>query len=302
LHLLYFLTVDGTKNADCFGIANFRKGYLMNYYRASLLSLLLLMSVIGLAYPQGEGSIDWRLSSLRGLWEYHTYNNRWTFLFESDSQLLMDRKLKEYLLLPNVIQIKEETAIIDYPYKLDNDNLTITYPDGNTITLKYKDQNEAEQEVVGKFYNYIDSTSSHQSISLRENSVFYDGTSSLGLYRVEQDAVIITQNDGTIVEAEIRYRDNDGNVTGIIYNDKLYDKDHYADYVPTVPTPGVAPLPIPYPPAPGPCLCGLPLPPISPGPTPQTPAPQTKPSNDDGSTVRGFGSTHEGSGRSGVRP
>lgn len=215
-------------------------------------------------------SRDHVLSALRGTWEYHTYHDKWTLEFESDTHLLINDTVVNYSIGPGVIQIKSETEETEYRFSLNNDSLTLKYPNGSRITYHHDEPGNEEKLIDGKFYTFIDSLSRH-SIKFSDGVKFsvskriHDSSTSIrddvreGLYRVESDNIYLAFNDGTIDTAEILYRDYDGLVDGIVYHRRLYDKEIQS--IPPYPPDPYPPYPFPPPPPPPPPLPPPPFPP-----------------------------------------
>ena len=249
-----------------------------------------------------QNSVDSLLSSLRGRWEYHTYYDRWTLQFMSDRQVFVNNKPAAYSLLGGILRLNDNGKETDYQFKLQNNLLSLTDPDGHAIAYKHRDDGEFEQSVDGKFYAQIDSLS-RASIRFQDGKTFMLGSmksidndlsrtvSTHGIYRVEGDLLCLVFSDGTVDTAEIRYRDPDESANGIIFHERLYDKEEILAESPAEPihiTPYYPP-PIPDPPMPPWPPQPYPLPPVY-GPVAPTGTP-TKPAvNND----RNFGSTREG--------
>src|SRR3989449_10032140 len=75
--------------------------------KASLTLLLLIAVAVPKAHAQDSFLIDRTLSQLRGVWEYRTYRDKWTIVFESDHKMLLDREPADYTLIPGAIRIQD---------------------------------------------------------------------------------------------------------------------------------------------------------------------------------------------------
>jgi hypothetical protein len=231
--------------------------------------------------------MDSLMAVLRGSWEYHTYYDRWTMDFITDRQLLVDHKPGTYSIKPGALRVNVEGKQTDYQFNLQDDRLTLADPDGRTVDYNHRDAGEVEQTVDGKFYTQIDSLS-RASITFQDGKNFTLGSmksidndisqtiSSEGIYRVEGDLLYLVFNDGNIDTAEIRYRDPDESANGIIFHERLYDKEELRTETPSGPiiiTTYNPPPPIPDPPGPidwwyPPPTVYIPVAPTSPPPKP----------------------------------
>jgi hypothetical protein len=214
-----------------------------------LLLVLFLMVVLGSkACAQGTNSLDLNLSLLRGSWEVHTFYDKWTLVFDCDDKMLFDRGAADYSLMPGVIRVRDNDGTTDYPYKLEGNSLTLTLPDGSERKYRRTDPGSAEQSVHGNFVAPADSSMPEESISFDGDSWFVLNTFSPatvdknqptqerggghvsmfqvnGLYRVEGDVVVLTFGDSTSRETQIRSRDEDGSVAGIVLFDRLFTSE-----------------------------------------------------------------------------
>jgi len=227
----------------------------------SLMIILFLLAVSGInAQIANSSSVDRSLTLLRGRWEYHTYDNKWKLEFKSDRRLLMNDSTVKYSLAAGAIRIERDNEAIEYPFAMRNDSLTLEYPGGKTLTYIHSNPGTEEMAVDGKFYAPIDSL--HRNFMKFENALFYsldsktdDGTlrsgSLEGIYRVQCNYIYLCPDDGSVDTAEIRY-DFNGDVNGIAYHRRLYDKEYQCIlYAP--PPPAFNPYPVQFfPPTPAP--------------------------------------------------
>ncbi|MBI4811625.1 MAG: hypothetical protein HY800_09355, partial [Ignavibacteriales bacterium] len=186
------------------------------------------------------------------------------------------------------IRIKYNFEEVEYRFSLDNDSLTLKYPNGSKVVYHHDAPGKEEKRLDGKFYTLFDSLSRH-SIKFSDGVKFsvskriHDSSTSIrddvreGLYRVESDNIYLAFNDGTIDTAEIFYRDYNGLVDGVVYHRKLYDKE----ILPYPPDP-YPPYPFPPPPPPPPPLPPPPFPPPDDSVTKNPEQPKDK-KRDDGS-------------------
>jgi hypothetical protein len=272
------------------------KRYVINI---TLFLALLGFCSTGKAATQAAHSSDWTLSMLRGSWEYHTFEDKWTLVFESDHNLVIDKNVARYTLLGESIRVISGNDTTDYQYALDGSKLTLRMPDGSERTYKKAGDGNAEQAVAGVLYATIDSTGRKARISFDGSHTFSladeigDG---IGMYRVEGSTIILALNDTTTYTTQIRSWNADGSLDELSFDGRLYASEKpVAAAVPVqttivyVPYPDPDPLPGPPPGPTGPSNPVIPTPP----PAPQIPAASIPTRSDNSSTsapVRTFGS------------
>jgi len=243
----------------------------------SFTAMLAMFILCGRTSAQNPIPMDWDLSLLRGAWQYHTFDEKWTLSFDCDHKMLFDRDPADYTLTPGIIRVQGDDGLTDYPYKLEGDDLTLTLPDGSERTYRKTDAGTAEQTIRGDFYASGGSSSDRERISFDGDHVFafhllssvnpgqsqsaqqgvnsnYSMVEGKGVYRIEGDGVVMTLDDSTIYEAQIRFRDEDGSVEGIIFDNSLFETDHPAASSSSTQVsaassqPGVVPYYVPQPP------------------------------------------------------
>jgi hypothetical protein len=280
------------------------KRYVINI--TLFLALLGFCSAGNAAAPVSHSS-DWTLSMLRGSWEYHTFDDKWTLDFQSDHNLVFDRNDAGYSLLPGSLRIMNESDTTDYPYALNGNKLTLQLPGGSERTYNKKSNGAVEQMVSGNLYATIDSTG-------RKAHLFFDGSRAFsladeigegtGLYRVEGSTIFLALNDTTTYSTQIRSWNSDGSLGELVFEDRLYaserpvvEAEPVRPIVVYVPGPE-PPMPPPDPPYPGPPPRPPEPPPYPiyppPPPAPPTPVASAPPSRPDNTSaerpVRPFGS------------
>jgi hypothetical protein len=220
-------------------------------FNNTLILLLLLLLLPGVkAAAQESYSFDWELSQLRGSWEYHTFRDKWTLVFECDHKMLFDREPADYTLVPGAIRVQDGTGSTDYPYRISSEGLTLTLPDGSNRTYRNTSPGEAEKAVFGTMYSSLNGSSAREDISFDGDHLFvlqagtglagtdgHDGVvERKGVYRVEGDVVVLTFDDSTILEAKVHFRDDDGSITSVMLNDRLFaTQDPVATSTPAAP-------------------------------------------------------------------
>jgi hypothetical protein len=280
----------------------------MNFARTVRVVALFLILGIPPLHAQENVSNDITLSLLRGTWVYHTYREKWTLNFESDTDVLINQNPAVYTLLPGILQIDSAETRIQYRYKLEGDLLTLTFSDGTQRTFDSHGGGDAEQHLHGTYFSEFDhlyelraywpKEHHHHRITFRNEREFIihtegeDSTENEGVYRIVDNDILLTFYDGTLGEAFIRSRDEDGYVTAVMYHSKLYRKS-----IVVVRNPRPDPPPC-YDCPPPPCLnCGdpPPLPCVDcPIPTPDpVPSPSPQPTNDPQNGGRTIGNTRQ---------
>ena len=213
------------------------------------ISLFLLILLLGArAGAQESYAYDWELSQLRGSWEYHTFRDKWSLVFECDHKMLFDREAADYSLVPGAIRIQDGSGSTDYPYRISAEGLTLTLPDGSERTYKNTDPGEAERGVFGTMYGSKNGSAPRENISFDGDHLFVYhslqsgstgpgetgaiGNAGLvetrGVYRVEADVVVLAFYDSTTLEAKVHYRDDDGSITSITLGDRLFANEEPA--------------------------------------------------------------------------
>jgi hypothetical protein len=170
-------------------------------------------------------SSDWTLSMLRGSWKFHTFEDKWTLVFESDHNLIIDRNDARYTLLPGSIRVTTNNDSTDYPYALDGNKLTLQLPDGSARTYKKTGDGEAEQKVKGILYAEIDSTGDKAHLSFDGKHSFQltdEVGEDIGAYRVEGSAIILALNDTTSYTTQIKSWNDNGRLDEVAFDGRLY--------------------------------------------------------------------------------
>jgi len=75
--------------------------------------------------------------SLLGTWQCVTEEGTATLVFNSETSLSYNGEEMSCQLAPGIIRVEDEfLGYVDYPYVLKEGNLSITYPEGYTLTFK----------------------------------------------------------------------------------------------------------------------------------------------------------------------
>jgi hypothetical protein len=194
--------------------------------------LLLVLLMAGRTEAQDSFPLDWNLSQLRGSWQFHTYRDKWTMVFDCDHKMLFDREAADYTLTPGLIRIEGSDGVVEYPYTLAVDELSLTLPDGGQRTYRRTDPGEAEQLVHGVFYGPGNSSASRERISFDGDRSFALQTfppaqaggpvEQKGIYRVEGEVIVLAFEDSTILETQVHARGDDSTLTSLVLTDRLF--------------------------------------------------------------------------------
>jgi hypothetical protein len=232
---------------------------------------------------------------LRGSWEYHTFEDKWTLVFESDHNLVIDKNDAQYTLLDGSIRVISGNDSTDYQYTINGSNLTLRLPDGSERTYRKTGNGEAEQAVTGVLYATIDSTGRKARISFDGSHTFSladEIGEGSGMYRVEGSTIFLALNDTTTYSTQIRSWNGDGALGELLFDGRLYASEKPA--VATEPVQSTVVYSPPGPVAPPPVIIDFQTPSYG-APaavTPATPAASTPKRADSTSStpVRRFGS------------
>lgn len=97
--------------------------------------LLAALSVIAFALSPAYAADDFK--SLLGTWQCVTEEGTATLVFNSETSLNYNGEELACQLTPGVIRVEDEfLGYVDYPFILKDGDLSITYPEGYTLTFK----------------------------------------------------------------------------------------------------------------------------------------------------------------------
>jgi hypothetical protein len=197
-----------------------------------IVTLLLTVLFGGKLQAQISHPLDLAYSQLRGTWEYHTYDDKWTLQFDCDHKLLFDREPHDYTLTDSTIRIQDDQETTDYPYTLTASGLVLTLPDGSERKYKRTDPGSSEQLVSGKFYGPGAASANRPSIAFDGDHSFVAYVPSSGktvekhgVYRVEGEVIVLSLNDQLSYEAGVRLRDEDSAAVGIMIQGTQFQID-----------------------------------------------------------------------------
>jgi hypothetical protein len=165
----------------------------------------------------------------------------------------------QYQLKEGIIQAMGEYGWIDYPYRFDQGKLIITFPEGEQIEFSVASSAVAGTtgsdtqlqggslvwQLNGSLCFWAGSSGSSSSYS-RSEKLYFDGKGNFtfgnessfsgdagiaysgnpnvqrGTYRVEQKYVTLQFQSGELIQAEIVMRQDNGRITELMHNRKLY--------------------------------------------------------------------------------
>ena len=231
-------------------------------YKSLSIFFLSFLCFVLPAVGQQNYEMNKLLSSLRGKWEWHNYWNVQTFNFQSDSLVLYNRLPGVYSIQDNKLTILTEKDSVVLPFTFKGNQLLVTSTKGKVLPFTKQDNGFAELYLVNTFFSGQDTTGNGPEFIFQENGsfVYYPAappidsgknTSSgsaasngkTGVYRVDQNNIHLTLDDGTLEGALIRNRGEDDMVDEIVYNNQnffrpLPQTPIDTSYVPRPPVPG----------------------------------------------------------------
>ena len=98
-------------------------------WRALSVSALLIFCLQAAAFGQGK-------PSLIGAWQSAGPAGPISLVFESNNRLIFDGEPAKYTLAPGILRVDDGDEVIDYPFILAGDLLTITFPEGFKMQFK----------------------------------------------------------------------------------------------------------------------------------------------------------------------
>jgi hypothetical protein len=229
--------------------------------------LLFLVAVYGVrAHAQDWHSLDWNLTQLRGTWQAHSFYDKWTLEFDCDHKMIFDREPADYAIVADTLRVQDSEGSTDYLYTIKDDRLTLNFPDGSERTYRRTASGSVERLLKGNYRASAGSSSSLTSISFDGDGVFLlhskssgEKLSENGIYRAEGDVVVLTFDDTTSYEGQIRLRDQDGTVLSVMFDNEQFQLREATASGPVAQSPAVS----------IPSAGGL-LPSYDPGPPPET--------------------------------
>jgi hypothetical protein len=225
-----------------------------------ILGLFLLCS----AYANGQQQGSYLFDKLKGSWECNTGQGVIRLEFLSPTVLSFDGEQAAYQLMNGALRMNTDYGQFDYPFNLEKDDLVISFPEGYQLLFKrVTDDNPAQagttppaggtgnnQALFGKFCYWSGSSSSYSGTSSSSTRwAYFDGKGAFswgsessfssqegiaygsqgggenrGTYSVKEKVVILMFPDGSQSQASITMVQNDGRITELTFEGKLYAK------------------------------------------------------------------------------
>ncbi|GAB4127270.1 MAG: hypothetical protein Fur0040_10090 [Sideroxydans sp.] len=195
-------------------------------------------------------------AELTGRWDCQGEDGATVLDFRSRDRLIYDGEENSYRIQGNAIMIPGLFGEEPYRFKLQGDKLAVTFPEGETIRCQRAGsarQKQGEQQaggnnaaLRGRLCQWTGSSSSYSGSSYsRSQRADFDGQGHLvygsemaysgnegiaysggggtrGKYQVQGDRVQIRLEDGSEVTATVNMRQNDGRITELMINGKLW--------------------------------------------------------------------------------
>ena len=208
--------------------------------------------------PSAENHASTSSPSLTGKWIYRSTGGDVELEFVSGSQLVFNGQSTSYQLKQGIIQAMGDYGWIDYPYTITQGQLVITFPDGTQVPFTRAStpavsQGDGRQpsgsgsawQLQGSYCYWSGSSGSYSSYS-RTEKISFDGNGNFiygsegsfssdagmaysgdpnkdrGTYRIESGIVYLRFPSGETITVEIALRENDGRITALKYQGKLY--------------------------------------------------------------------------------
>ena len=195
--------------------------------------------------------------NLSGNWISSSDGQRVTLEFISKSQLRYDGELLAYQKTGSYIRVVDEYGgYINYPYKMKNKALYITFPEGYTLVFKEVKKSKVRRTnnlqndndtylLSGRLCSY---SSSYNGSYSHSNILYFDGrgrystseqtyssgasgnylnngeSDGSGTYSVSGINIYVKVNGGNSFNGKVTQRDNSGSITGIDVNGNIFAK------------------------------------------------------------------------------
>ncbi|MDO8310688.1 MAG: hypothetical protein Q7T25_01985 [Sideroxyarcus sp.] len=208
---------------------------------------------IALSAPGAE-----KAGALLGRWSCQGEEGATVLEFQSANTLVYDGEANQYRLQGDAIMVQGMWGEEAYRYRLKGKRLDVAFPDGEKIqctrpdaTAERKhgsgaDSSGGNAQLRGRLCRWSGSSSSYSgtsssstatiefdgrgnamyssesSFNSREGLAYGSSGGTPGTYRVEGDTVSIQLQDGTQVVARVEMRQNDGRITELMANGKLW--------------------------------------------------------------------------------
>jgi len=194
---------------------------------------------------------------LSGNWITSTDSQKITLEFLSKNQLKYDGELLNYKIVGSNIRIADEYGgFLNYPYKLKNKLLYISFPEGYTLEFKKIKEHKSKRArslknandtylLNGRLCSY---SSSYNGGYSHSNILYFDGRGRYftseqtyssgssgsylnngesdggGIYSVDGINIYVKVNGGNSFNGKVVQRDSNGEITGIDVNGNIFAK------------------------------------------------------------------------------
>lgn len=197
-------------------------------------------------------------ANLMGRWNCQGEDGVSILEFQSGNQLVYDGEANIYRLQHGAIMVQGMWGEEAYRYRLKGHRLDVTFPEGETIQCSRENASGKQRNTTapsaggstaslrGRLCQWSGSSSSYSGSSYsRTASIDFDGQGNVvygsessfsgnagsayggsggtrGSYRVDGESVSIHLEDGSQVVAQVSMRQNDGRITELMANGKLW--------------------------------------------------------------------------------
>lgn len=197
-------------------------------------------------------------SGLLGSWTCQGDGSTTSLVFQSANTLLYDGEMNSYRLQGDAIMVPGDWGEEAYRYVLKGNRLQVTFPEGDRISCKRVSAKGRQvlkggagaqggnAQLRGRLCQWSGSSSSYSGSSYSRTAMIefdgqgnamyssessYSGNAGMaygnsggtrGQYQVEGNQVTIRLEDGSNVVAQVNMRQNDGRITELMANGKLW--------------------------------------------------------------------------------
>jgi hypothetical protein len=207
---------------------------------------------------QKPGADKSTVSSLIGKWLFQSSEGELVLEFLSNNQLSLNGESTQYQLNEGIIQAMGDNGWVDYPYSISQGKLLVTFPGGTQMLFTKASSGISNEQVSGNPSStgavwqlqgtlcYWSGSSGSSSSYSRTERISFDGKGNFtfgnessfsgnagiaygsnpnvqrGTYHVEDKSVILQFQSGESIRVSINMRQDNGKITELMYNGKLY--------------------------------------------------------------------------------
>jgi len=198
------------------------------------------------------------IKKLLGKWIYNGNQGNITLSINSDNSLVYNGEKLSYNLSGKSFMVNTEYGVTSYPFQLNGEKLTITFPEGYNLTFSRSEiqntnsgnthniSNGNSGQLYGKLCYFSSSSDGYSGYS-RTEYIYFDGngrfnfyeeasfSSDAGLayggdtqpefsgnYSINGDIVTMFLDNGESYTFRVNMRQNSGQITELLYGQKLY--------------------------------------------------------------------------------